>query len=231
MTRAWIHRSVLAVLSGPLYLSMWFGRVPMVCAMRTDAGASYWAGHLTVVEFNYARNEVEKPARGEGKEFESVGLTVYTFEVYQNPQGVVRHQLSSMSRNRGLEPGLDVQLLDYAAGYMVSFNKGARVAFKTAMPLPGGTAQPLQARELLGHRCRGVETRWKDINHNSMRTESWTSTDSNFHDPLLKITTISDLSGHLGMIRMEAITELRKAGHLDESLFQIPPKLEVKPLR
>jgi hypothetical protein len=192
------------------------------------AGQTYWAGHLKVAEFDFAENTKEGQGPDAGGQLESADLTTYIFEVFQDPRGVVRHQFTSMSRNRGLDAGLDVQLFDYSAGYMVSFNKGAKAAYKSPMPIPGGVVTHLPGQRILGHQSRGVETRWNDLNHHMMIIKTWTPVDCSFRDPLFKMTTISDQSGRLEKITVEVITDLKEVNHLEESLFHLPPGLDLK---
>lgn len=194
------------------------------------AEQTYWVGHLKVAEFQFAENRVESPSPDAGREFESADLTVYSFRVYQNPRGVVRHELSSISRNRGLEPGLDVRLFNYAEGYMTSFNKGARRAYKAPMSVPGGIATRLEFRQILGHRCKGLEMRWNDMNHYVVVIETWTAVDCDFRGPLFKVTKTSDQAGRLWSFSVEAIADLEKADHLEDSLFAVPAGLSVEEL-
>jgi hypothetical protein len=185
----------------------------------------YWVGQLKVAEFQFAKNTAEAPGPDAGHQWESADLTTYIYKVYQNSAGVVRHELTSMSRKRGLEPGLDVQIFNYPEGYMVSFNKGAKSAPKARMPIPGGVSSRLESRQILGHVCKGTATKWTNLNKYAMLVESWTPADGDFRDPLLKITTISDQSGHLWTIKVEIITDLEKADRLDDVLFRVPSGL------
>lgn len=188
----------------------------------------YWVGHLKVAEFSFAQNTVQSPGPDAGTEYESADLTVYTFNIYQDPRGVVRHELSSMSRNRSLEPGLDVRLFNYPQNYTVSFNKGAKSALKSAMPLPGGIRRQLQGQQILGHRCKGVEMRWDDMNGYRSEIKTWTPIDCAFRDPLLKITTVWDRTGRLGKMQVEAMTDLRQEANLEDSLFRVPAGVNIE---
>jgi hypothetical protein len=197
--------------------------VSMLNGRPSVAEGRYWVGQLKVAEFNFAKNTAEPPSPDAGRQWESADLTTYVYQVSQNPSGMVRHELTSMSRRRGLEPGLDVQLLNYPEGYMVSFNKGAKTAPKTRMPIPGGISTPLEDRQILGHLCRGSSTKWSNLKQYVMLVQTWTPSDCTFRDPLLKTTTVSDRSDRLWRITIEVITDLEQTGHLDDTLFRVPP--------
>lgn len=196
-------------------------------AFSAAADRNYWQGHLRVADFTYEKNTIEA-GTGAGSQYDSASLTNFSYLVYQNPEGIVRHELTSMSRNRGLEPGLDVRIFGYAEGYLVSYNKGGQVAYRSVMPLPGGKTSPLNEQQILGHRCRGVETRWDDTNGYVRVVSAWSPTDCDFRGPLLMVTKVSDQSGRLWEMRVEVITDLEEVRSLSDSLFRLPAGMKIQ---
>ena len=61
-----------------------------------------------------------------------------------------------------------------------------------------------------------------------MVVKTWAPLDCDFRAPLLKITEVSNQTGRVGLIQVEVITDLDQAGHLEDSLFRVPPGLRVE---
>lgn len=143
--------SILAILAS---LSMTFGAVKQ----NTSPQKSSWKAELEVLALNFDHH---------------VSQTKLIYQVYQNPVGVIRHELIKADPPLGTVVGIgrDVQIIDYRNGTLVAFDKGRPMAVR--YPLKEIERDPFSARStplgtmrILRYQCKGVENRSSDPQNN-----------------------------------------------------------------
>ncbi len=121
----------------------------------------YWKGRLDVVAFNFT--EVSEMARLPGQlsgpltgpTYFAADISQYRYDVYQNQQGLVRHELTYTSHNRSVGWPLDIELLDYRRGYALGYDNESDQAERHPLRPPVSPVA-LEHRRILGHLCDGL---------------------------------------------------------------------------
>lgn len=199
----------------------------------TAGQPGYWKGKLEVVAFNFTEVTEMKPLPGQltgppiGPPYFAADVTEYRYDVYQNQEGVVRHELTYTSRNRSVGWPLDIELLDYGHGYGLGYNKrGDRAERYRLRPPVSGVA--IEQRRILGHQCEQLQYEWEDSLHDAkIKEQVWLAADAVFEDPLLKIRHIFGKGNVLKYMEIRVMTRLEAVGNLPASLFEPPAGLKV----
>jgi hypothetical protein len=184
--------------------------------------AGFWRGKVQIYQFNFSYG-VAGGDRAIASP--SVDLWKYTYDLYQDPAGVAREQLTSMNRNRSVEGPLDVRLMDYGRGYGLIFDKGSPRA--VAGPLTRGPGRALGQRTILGFACEGTEYQWKTFQHATVRLESWTARDGSFKVPLLQLEYFLESDGTLLSLTVEVVSEAEPSERMPSSFFEPPRGLRI----
>jgi hypothetical protein len=155
-------------------------------------------------------------------------VSYYTYNVYQNDRGLVRHELISANTGGVNEQGRGAQIVDYAQGYLMVFDPGAPQAIRVPLVFPETTSTALGSRKILGFTCSGVRMKWvQRRNHYSNVRETWTASEVDFRDPLLSVNYGYDARGELVIVEMSAIRSLKTSPALLRSLFELPAGMGV----
>ncbi|MGH9452699.1 MAG: hypothetical protein ACRD2O_01870 [Terriglobia bacterium] len=185
----------------------------------------YWKAEVR--EFDFAFGQIKR-TYPRPSVYPGAGVTRYRYQVYQEPGGRVRKDLLSttLSRNGGILPPIDVTLIDFANRYELVYDKGAKKGVRSVLTEPARPT-PLEPRQLLGQRCEGERYQWRDARGNLVRVDRWTATDSDFKLPLFELTYSFEPSGDLGLFDLELVTALKIVPSLPSSLFEPPSGLSI----
>src|SRR6516165_636765 len=105
---------------GYMLLGLVLGLAP---ARPATAPAEYWKGRVEVAIFRFTESAIN--AVGEGSPVYRALPERRTFAIYQIPKGIVRRELTFLSRNRVIEGPMDFALFNYETGYSVFWDKNA----------------------------------------------------------------------------------------------------------
>ncbi len=193
------------------------------CGGQQASESGFWKGKFEIHQYNLSFGTgVENKALV----FRSVDLWKSDYDLYQNPAGVAREELTHMNRNRSVEGPLDIRVLDYSRGDGLVFDKGGRDATKGPLipPVPG---KSLGSRRILGFKCEGKEYQWTTFQQAKVRIERWAPQDTSFKVPLLRVGYFTDDTGALLALTVEVVTQLEPVPNLPASLFEAPAGLHV----
>jgi hypothetical protein len=183
----------------------------------------FWKGKLEIHQFNFSFGT--QTQENKTTLFRGVDLWKYEYELYQNPDGVAREELTAMNRNRSVEGPLDIRLLDYTRGSGFVFDKGGKEA--TRGPLVPVSGRTSGSRRILGLVCVGTNYEWATSQHATVQLQSWRAQNSSFKVPLLEVEYFTDNTGALLALTITVVRSLEPVPHLPNSLFQLPPGLNV----
>jgi hypothetical protein len=154
-------------------------------------------------------------------------VSYYSYNVYQNDKGIVRHQLIFANTGGINEQGRGAEIVDYAQGYVLAFDPCVSEAVRAPLVFPMTTSTALESREILGFRCNGVRRKWvQQRNRYHDVKETWTATEIDFKDPLLEISYGYDANG-LGGVEVRTIRSLKSSPPLEHFLFELPSGMGV----
>ena len=190
---------------------------------QQDSRSTFWKGKLEVRQFNFS---YAVGVRNKSHVVRSVGVWKSNYDLYQNPEGVVREELTFINRNRSVEGPMDVRLFNYAGGKGLVFDKGSPQAVEgpLAPPVPG---RRLGERRILGFTCEGKEYQWKTFQQATVELQSWTANDSSLKVPLLQVEYFTDNTGALLALTVRVVSHVEPASDLLPSLFRPPAGLHV----
>jgi hypothetical protein len=197
------------------------------------AATEGWKGKLEVVSFSYGLAQKGKPAPPNlagipvGPPFFQSTRWEYRYDVYQDPQNIVRRDLTYTNPNRSIGGPTDVSLFDYNTGHVLAWNKGQHEAERSAF-VPAVTPSRIGARKILGHTCEGLRHKWAEENGFQHTREVWYAADADFKDPLLEMRCVLDRDGTLEYLEIRVMTVLQRASNIPATLFEEPPNLRVK---
>jgi len=220
--------------------ALWFCRVAVAAVMsaalggaasgQTNARLSSWTGQLevTVLRCGEKCGHYTLDDTGVADHDPKDLVSYYTYNVYQNDKGVVRHELISANTGGVNEQGRGAEIFDYAEGFVLAYDPGAPRALRVPLVFPNTTSSALESRKILGFKCNGVRRTWVQ-QRNQFRTvrDIWTATEIDFRDPLLDVSYGYDASGRLGLVEVRAIRSVKASPRLVRSLFELPPGMGV----
>lgn len=197
------------------------------------SAASYWTAGLKIHNFSYREQGSKRIGDGQFYEGPHVAEAEFSYRIYQNPEGIVRRELTSSSIKPGIGIGRDFQLIDYASGILLAFDKSNPVAVRFRLEslqkdpfMP--SSKDLGRMEILGYQCKGVENRLEDSRNNLTEIrQTWVAIEGGFKEPLLENSKTVRADGQLLSISMKTVTYLEKAQQLEPSLFHLPPGYKV----
>ena len=209
---------------------VWLASLGPDASGQTNPNRSFWTGQLEVSVLRCAEECGPYELDNQGVVLHDPNSMVsrYTYNVYQNDKGVVRHDLISANAGGVNEQGRGAQIVDYARGYVLLFDQGASQAVRMPLVFPNTTSSALENRQLLGFKCSGVRTKWVQ-QRNQFRhvREAWTGSEIDFKDPLLVVNYGYDAGGQLNLVQVSAIRSLKTSPPLLRLLFELPPGMGV----
>ncbi len=158
------------------------------------------------------------------------------WEIYQNPEAIVRYERQSSTPPGGIST--DTRIIDYRNGIVLSPNRGQTTAVRSKLPQiekNPSTPQsaPLGQLLILGQKCKGIRNILQDpANKETEERETWIAEEAGFRIPLLEIRRRAGMDGKPRSLTVEVITRLERVEALDPSLFKLPAGYivtEVKP--
>ncbi len=186
----------------------------------------YWRGVYEVRQFFFSKAIAHDTAHNRDYILRSTDLTKFDYSFYQNPDGVVRADLTRMNRNRSVEGPYDVAIMDFARGTRITFDKRGKQAVEAPV-LPPGRGQPMGRRTIMGIECDGVSYRW-EVTTDMISSEQWTPRDSTLRLPLLTVEYRTDTrQGALADLWLRIVTKIEESPQVPASLFAPPPGLEL----
>ena len=190
---------------------------------------AFWKGKYAVYQFNLG-GAVAVGGEAEGRVIHAGTVWESDYDLYQNPQGVARLELTHMNRNRSVEGPLDIQLLDYRQGMGWIWDKGGNQATKGPLG-PRAAGMTLGTRQILGFTCEGNNYEWTTWQNATMQLQSWSAQDTNFRVPLLRVRYVTDSAGVLSALIIQVVTQAERISDLPASLFEVPAGLRVVAVR
>jgi hypothetical protein len=191
---------------------------------RPDSG--FWTGKFEIFQYNFNVAATHNYRTEEDYISRAVELWTSKYDLYQNPGGTVREELTHMNRNRSVEGPLDIRLLDYDRNQAVVFDKGGDQEIKG--PLAASeAAQDLGTRQILGFLCEGKGYRWKTFQGADVELQRWRARDSTLRVPLLEVEYLTDATGALLGMRVQVVSEVEPAPPLPAPLFEPPRGLKI----
>ena len=206
---------------GYMLLGLVLGLAP---ARPATAPAEYWKGRVEVAIFRFTESAIN--AVGEGSPVYRALPERRTFAIYQIPKGIVRRELTFLSRNRVIEGPMDFALFNYETGYSVFWDKNATRAERGYFRLRA-TPSTVGTRRILGNLCTGYEYNWQDTPASREERVQWIATDANLPEPLLETWYSFDEPNVLVYVEVAVVSELEQVGELPDSMFEPPPGMPV----
>jgi hypothetical protein len=185
----------------------------------------YWRAKLDVVSYDFTVATEEAPGKPRVT-FNVANVVHDTYDLYQNPRGVVRRELTFLGRSRVIEPPLDFALFNYDTGYVVAWDKGGGRGERSYFGPPIAPSE-VGMRQILGHSCKGYEYDWQEPGVGHEQRTQWIATDAGFREPLIDTLYVFDKPGVLSYIELRVVTRLDPVGQLPESMFTPPPSIPV----
>ncbi len=177
---------------------VWLASLGPDASGQTNPNRSFWTGQLEVSVLRCAEECGPYELDNQGVVLHDPNSMVsrYTYNVYQNDKGVVRHDLISANAGGVNEQGRGAQIVDYARGYVLLFDQGASQAVRMPLVFPNTTSSALENRQLLGFKCSGVRTKWVQ-QRNQFRhvREAWTGSEIDFKGSLSSSLTTATMRG------------------------------------
>jgi len=204
-------------------LVAWVALGATLSSSQGHAEGKYWKGELEIIEFGYGQTTVKT---GDGvRTFASANPTRYSYRIWQDEAGVVRHEMTTMSRNPIAEVGREIQLINYPDAYVIAFDKNRSRALRYGLETFGDRV-PGQRRKILGHECSAYRKEWTEHGNRHVQ-ETWLADSITFRDPLLKTHYILGTDEELVYMELQVLTKLESEEGLDESLFTVPNGLDI----
>ena len=180
-------------------------------SLLAEEKAGFWKGELEDTVVSYDQKAYTR---------------TYTYDVFQNPEGVVRHELTRTTSTL-LEQGRQIHIVDYQEGCFSSFDRGGSVVIRVPLVFPSARHSPLEDREILGFPCQGVETRWVQKRNGYRRVrQTWSPRRGGFRDPLL-LLDYAFSGGKLVFFEPQLMRSIGASDALPASLFKVPPGPQV----
>ncbi len=199
---------------------------PLWCGQEASRSREgYWKAQLHIVSFGFGEVTERNYESNRTRVFQNVDVQQYKYNIFQNPRGIVREELSFISRNRSVEPPLENRLYDYDRGFQLAFDKGREDAVRW-IHKPPMSQTPLQSRRILGHLCRGTQYEWRDRGR-TFRHQRWFVEDVDFRTPLLEIRYVFDATDSLLDMEVRVVSEMEVVPHLPASMFEAPAGLKI----
>lgn len=195
---------------------------PACATAQQRSQPSYWKGQLRIYQFNFMYGEGIKDKSVVSR---TVDVWEYDYDLYEDPVGVVREELTHLNRNRSMQPPMDIRILDYHRGYGVVYDRGAKQGM--GGPLVPVAGRPLPERKLLGFACEGRQYRWTTPQLATVELQAWTASDPGPKVPLLEVEYFTDDTGSLLSLTVTAVTKIAPTSALPPSLFEVQPSLHV----
>jgi hypothetical protein len=184
-----------------------------------------WKGTVEAAIFRFEVTDVNAAREGSQGAYRMLPeRRVYT--IYQNSKGMVRRELTFLSRNRWIEGPMDFALFNYKTGYAVFWDKNGSRAERGYFR-PRATPSTVGSRRILGRLCTGYEYNWQDTPTNRQERVQWIATDANLPEPLLETWYSFDEPNVLVYVEITVVTELEQVGELPDSMFEPPPGMPV----
>ena len=184
-----------------------------------------WKGKVEVVIFDFSES-ASKPVGEASHNAYRARPERRTYAIYQNSRGIVRRELTFLSRNRIIESPMDFALFNYQTGYGVFWDKNGSRA-EGGYFRPRATPSTLGTRRILGHLCTGYEYNWQDTPTSREERVQWIATDANLPEPLLETWYSFDEPNVLIYVEITVVTELEHVAELPDSMFEPPPGMPV----
>ncbi len=197
---------------------------------QTKTKPSFWTGKLevSVLRCGEKCGLYEIDDKGIVRHEPTAMVSYYTYNVYQNDKGTVRHELIFANTGGVNEQGRGAEIVNYAQGKTLAFDPGVAQAIRVPLVYPNTTSTALQSRELLGFRCSGVRREWvQQRNQFHDERDIWTATDSDFKDPLLEVFYGYNATKQLDLVEVRAIRSFKPSPPLEQSLFELPAGMGV----
>lgn len=211
-------------------VAIWLGALVLDSSGQTKTKPSFWTGQLevTVLRCVGECGSYEISDTGIANHDPKDLVSIYSYKVYQNETGKVRHQLMSANTGGINEQDRGAEIVNYAQGYTLAFDTGAAQALRVPLVYPGTTSNALESREILGFKCDGVRRKWvqQRNKYRDMR-EIWTASEIGFKDPLFQVLYGRDANDRLGIVEVRAIRSIKASPPLEPSLFELPPGMGV----
>ena len=191
---------------------------------ETKANPSFWTGTLevSVLRCGEKCGFYEIDEKGIVRHEPTATVSNYTYNVYQNQNGVVRHELVFANTGGVNEQGRGAEIVNYAQGSTLAFDPGVRQAIRVPLVYPNTKTTTLQSRELLGFRCKGVRREWMQRNHFRDVREIWSQAEIDFQDPLLEVFYGYSPANQLDLVEVRAIRSIKSSPPPPPSLFVLP---------
>ena len=202
------------------------GEAALRAEEQKPSHATYWIASLEIRTLIPGRGSGVNPEKGLSSHRASE-ITL-SYQVYQNPSGIARHELRSSPPPSVIGVGREAHIIDFNSGTLIAFDKAQPVAIRSKLSDFEIGRFPAQSKTLgrkiiLGYECRGVEVRSQDPKTEVTEVrQAWIATRIGFREPLLETITRLNSGGKSISITAKAITQLRSTRHLDPSLFKIP---------
>lgn len=197
-----------------------------VAGAQETPQTGFWKGKFEINQYNLS---FATGVENKTLVFRGVDLWKNDYDLYQNPAGVAREELTHMNRNRSVEGPLDIRLLNYNRGDGLVFDKGGSDATRGPL-IPPASEKSLGSQRILGFQCEGKEYQWTTFQHARVRVERWAPRDTTFKVPLLRVDYFTDDTGALLAVTLELVTQLDAVPDLPASLFEPPAGLKVTKL-
>jgi hypothetical protein len=154
-------------------------------------------------------------------------VSFYSYTVYQNDQGTVRHEILKEEPGGANEQGRRAEINNYSQGYTLAFDPGVSQAIRVPLIYPNTTSTPLPGRELLGYKCNGVRREWLQRNHFRDVREIWTPAEIEFKDPLLEVFYGYNPANQLDLVEVRAVRSMQPSPPVAPSLFELFPGMTI----
>lgn len=204
----------------------------LLCIPKTIAGGqasskgSFWDGQFEVFQFTFTDTTAHNSVLNKNFRYRGADLTTYVYKLYQNPDGIAREELTSMSRNRSVEGAIDVKILNYRTGEGIVFNKSGTQAVEGPLR-PQVQGKNIGERKILGFLCIGEEFRWQTRQGGIVDLQRWSARGSDFKVPLLEVEYSADKTGALLGMWVRMVSRLEQVDELPASLFEVPLGLHI----
>lgn len=203
------------------------GEAALRAEEQKPSHATYWIASLEIRTLIPGHGSGVNPADKDFPSHRASEITL-SYQVYQNPRGIARHELRSSPPLTVIGVGREVHIIDFDSGTRIAFDKAQPVAIRSELSdYEMGRFPPqsiaLGRKNILGYGCRGVEVRSQDPKTGGTEVrQDWIATGIGFREPLLETIQHLNSSGEVISTTEKVITRLRSTQQLDPSLFKVP---------
>jgi hypothetical protein len=195
-----------------LVVFYWIGIMNQGSRLFGQEQSGYWKGELEVTLVSYDKSAYTR---------------TYTYDVMQNPEGVVRHELIRTTSTAS-EQGIGIHIVDYQKGYLSVFDRGGSTVVRVPLVFRSARTSPLEDREILGFPCQGAEVRWVQKQNRYRRLRQiWTPKSGGFKDALLQLDYGFDATGKMVLFETRLMSNIKPSGPLPAELFKVPSGMQI----